>query len=383
MTAVVGASACGPGDATWSIGVDDAVAGPFLVDGAVVVATGDGELLAADPADGEERWRAEVPLEGGDANGDQVVAADVVDGGIVTLTTRGAVCVHDAADGARRWCDTSAAATFRDLGPRQGPRLATAGSTGVVVSSDQRLWSFDARAEDGAVTELLDLARPDVGAVDPTPAVATDGRRILTTGWEERGDASAVVGVSLDGERLWANADMRDNLLRSLGVAFDGDDAIVAGRRRVIRAPSATGSASWTWAPDTASEVTDLPVDALATVPPLLRGDDTVVVVVRIDNDRAVRLVGLDGTTGELRFRGDPFTAGDELAGDVRLTDGQDDLLVALGTDLHTFEANTGRLLATRELGLTRPTGLVVLDGDAILIADGQLQRVALPTAEG
>ena len=71
-------------------------AGPSIGDGLLVVGTLDGMLFGLNPADGSERWHAEVSSE--------LISAPAIDGGMVVVRAYdGHVYGFDAAKGERKW----------------------------------------------------------------------------------------------------------------------------------------------------------------------------------------------------------------------------------------------------------------------------------------
>lgn len=85
------------GEAEWSVDTATRMAaGPVLVDGALIIGTLDGEVIALEATDGSERWRTQLSSEvvAPPAGADDLVVVRSGDGRIYGLS---------ASDGSRRW----------------------------------------------------------------------------------------------------------------------------------------------------------------------------------------------------------------------------------------------------------------------------------------
>jgi outer membrane protein assembly factor BamB len=250
-------------------------------DGAVVVGTGTGEVVALDPADGGERWRRQlasgarprvfVDYATGELAGD--------DGTVVVTDPTGTLAGLAADSGDDRWDPlTPTDGTITIDGVRDGVLLARA---------DELLFAVDLDDGEGLWTEELDGGAAPVGATDDVVVVAGP-------------DAGRVTALTLDrGFRSWRVdlAGVRQALVvddRVLLAVGAGTDAELQGL------DIADGVSRWT-----------SPLDPAAT---LLAAEATVVAVGGADGAQAWS-VG----TGEARWALDVGKAGTWVLADRRL----------------------------------------------------------------
>lgn len=360
----------------YPVSLDRFGAGPVLVDGTIVVAEIEGELLGLDPDDGDERWRAEIPLHDDERSAerspDLVVDIAPVDGGVATLTMHGTVCVHDADLGTQRWCSEAAQLIYLNRDLYSIPHLATSDDVLVVVTRDAELLRFD--VQDGDAEVLASLRDPD-SYLGLAPDLATDGQLVVTQRTGSDDWPEMTVFDASDGTELWSDGQSAWPTLR-IGVSPDG---FLVSRDFLTRTDLRTGEVDWSFTPgeDLSSRIRD----SMARSAPLLV-EDTVVAVIRPTSDRSeVAVVGLEADSGEPRWATDPLRISDH-DGDslVRLVDVGDGTVAVLTQDLTVLDVTDGAVVGTEELGIEHPSQLLVLDGDAIVADSDAVRRLPLPS---
>ncbi len=198
--------------------------GPAAGDGLVAVGTSDGDLVVLDAATGAQRWRV--------ATGGEVLSAPAIGGGLVIVrTVDGRLRALRAADGKEAW-------NYE----QQVPRLTLRGNGGPVISGDMALCGFD----NGRVV-ALSLADGEMlwsATVTPTHG-RTEIERLVDIDSPVRvsGDDLFVVGyqgriamLARESGQIWWGRDLSSHR----GMAADdellyvttADSTVVALRRR-------------------------------------------------------------------------------------------------------------------------------------------------------
>ncbi|WP_028838264.1 outer membrane protein assembly factor BamB [Thermomonas fusca] len=168
--------------------------GPGAGDGLVVVGGLEGEVVALNAADGQEKWTAKV--------GNEVLSAPAIAGGMVFVHSNdGRVTAFDAGTGARRWFHSveSPALTVRGTaGITLGPGILFVGGdngtlTALNMNDGNVLWSTPVAEADGR-TELERMAD-----VDAAPVL--EGTTLFASSY--KGRTVAIDGPS--GQVMWTS----------------------------------------------------------------------------------------------------------------------------------------------------------------------------------
>ncbi|TLX22345.1 outer membrane protein assembly factor BamB [Thermomonas fusca] len=168
--------------------------GPGAGDGLVVVGGLEGEVVALNAADGQEKWTAKV--------GNEVLSAPAIGGGMVFVHSNdGRVTAFDAGTGARRWFHSveSPALTVRGTGGiTLGPGIVFVGGdngtlTALNMNDGNVLWSTPVAQADGR-TELERMAD-----VDAAPVL--EGTTLFASSY--KGRTVAIDGPS--GQVMWTS----------------------------------------------------------------------------------------------------------------------------------------------------------------------------------
>jgi outer membrane protein assembly factor BamB len=236
-------------------------------DGAVIVGTGTGEVIALDPADGAERWRRTLAAGARPrvfvdfATGE--LSAD--DGVVVVTDPTGTIVGLDAGSGDDRW---------DPLQPADGS-ITIDGVRGDVLlaRADELLFAVDLEEGEGLWTEELDGGATPVGATDEIVVVAGP-------------DADRVTAFTLDrGFRAWR--------LDLVGVR----QAVVIDDRVLLAVGSGTGSELQGLDVAGGGKIWSTPLDGSAT---LLAADGAVLAVGGVDGVHAWA-----AASGEVRWDAD------------------------------------------------------------------------------
>ena len=168
--------------------------GPGAGDGLVVVGGLEGEVVALNAADGQEKWTAKV--------GNEVLSAPAIGEGMVFVHSNdGRVTAFDAGTGARRWFHSveSPALTVRGTGGiTLGPGIVFVGGdngtlTALNMNDGNVLWSTPVAQADGR-TELERMAD-----VDAAPVL--EGTTLFASSY--KGRTVAIDGPS--GQVMWTS----------------------------------------------------------------------------------------------------------------------------------------------------------------------------------
>lgn len=370
-------TACETDGGGWSSAADGVVAGPLLAGDRLVVAEQAGGLAALDPATGDELWRTKVFLDEPPGTGDRADLLAGFDGlvasdsAVFAASVGGLVCAHDLTDGAQRWCiatDDGGVPAAIDFA--RTPRLAVHGDQVVVATRDEHLLWLN--AADGAEGRRIALPR----GLEEVPTVHSDGQLVVTQYRPEEAELPRLVALDGDtGNAAWEDDQQFDRYRLRSGVLFDGDQAVVATRIGVSAVDLRTGRSQWTWHPGE-----DIGFRApVAGVEPLRIGDTVLAVAEPTFSGTEAVVVALDLASGEQRWRSGALAVVPRAADFMILAPAGDDRVAVLGRDLAILDTATGEAVAQVELGLDRPSGLVIIDGDAIVASGDRVRRLALP----
>ena len=294
------------GDERWAVNLNAPIAGgPGADDELIAVGTSDGEVIALSAADGEVQWQARVSSE--------VLAPPAVgQGHVVVRSADGRVFALDADSGDRRW-----------LFSRSVPALSLRGHSSPVLVRNGVVAGFD----NGRLSALsLDSGEPAWEATVAAPQGRTDLERMVDVDADplvHRGELFAgayqgrVVGINLaDGEIAWARG------ISSLGgLAVDQDKLYATDEQgRIWALDRSNGASVW-------------------------RADD------------------LEGSR-----LGSPAVHGEYLV--VGSADGQ----------VHWFHRNDGRLVARYRLGNAPIVARPIVEADRVIVVDLSGNLEALTT---
>ena len=188
-------------------------AGPSIGDGLLVVGTLDGMLFGLNPADGSERWHAEVSSE--------LISAPAIDGGMVVVRAYdGHVYGFDAAKGERKWVFDRNNVPLLSLRGNSAPLIRdglviTAGDNGKVVALrltdgveawEQVISTGEGRTEIERLQDVDGIVQADAGVVyavgyrgQVTALAGNNGRPL----WAH--DLSSYSGVAISPTAVFAN----------------------------------------------------------------------------------------------------------------------------------------------------------------------------------
>ena len=337
-------------ESLWSVGIGDANDDahrlqPAMAGDRLVMAAGNGRVVAVDPATGDEHWAVDlnVPIAGGPGADEELVAVGTSDGEVIALS---------AADGEIQW---QARVSSEVLAP------PAVGQGHVVVrSADGRVFALDA---DGGDRRWL-FSRS-------VPALSLRGHSspvLVRNGVVAGFDNGRLSALSLDsGEPAWeatvAAPRGRTDLERMVDVDADplvhrGDLFAGAYQGRVVGINLANGEIAW------ARGISSL--GGLAVDQDKLYATDEQGRIWALDRSNGASVWRADDLEGSRL--GSPAVYGEYLV--VGSADGQ----------INWFHRNDGRLMARYRLGSEPIVARPIVEADRVIVVDLSGNLEALTT---